>query len=101
MSQWALLVCFFEFCYWLKSPFFEQYKSNEEPWPWEEDQVGYKSQWWKNLKTTLFNVFIISRKSNLLKLKLFFKLKIKFVETQIVLQIKNFTKIKHFQTKHS
>merc|ERR1712113_189252 len=32
-TQWVLIVCLFELIYALKSPFFEKWKANEEPWP--------------------------------------------------------------------
>jgi hypothetical protein len=35
-------------------PFFEKYKVNNEPWPWQENRAG----WLKHLRKTLFIIAI-------------------------------------------
>jgi len=63
--QHLLITFLFEVIYMLKLPFFEKWKANEEPWPWEEDPVGYKKHWRSLLKKVLINMFIIAPIANL------------------------------------
>jgi len=59
-TQWFITVLVFELIYTLKLDFFEKWRANEEPWPWEEDPIGYKEHWWTCLKKTILNMFVIS-----------------------------------------
>jgi sterol desaturase/sphingolipid hydroxylase (fatty acid hydroxylase superfamily) len=47
------------FIYHLELPFFERYKINGRPWPWNEDQEKWKLQLKKTLKMYGFNVGIM------------------------------------------
>jgi hypothetical protein len=51
----------FMLIYWLRLPFFEQYKvEKDEPWPWDKDPVGWKPFFRKTLKYFYFNNIVIN-----------------------------------------
>mmetsp|Transcript_23682 Transcript_23682/g.23437 ORF Transcript_23682/g.23437 Transcript_23682/m.23437 type:complete len:279 (-) Transcript_23682:12-848(-) len=45
--------------YYLKHPFFEQYKTYPESWPWEKDPVQFKAQFKHAVWNVLVNHFIV------------------------------------------
>jgi len=45
--------------YHIEHPFFERYKANSEPWPWNKDQKEWKILINKTLKLVALNVFIM------------------------------------------
>jgi len=45
--------------YYLKWDFFERYKHNPEPWPWEKDPVAWKKLLKRTMKAILFNNFVV------------------------------------------
>lgn len=45
--------------YKLRLPFFEQFKDNPNPWPWEYDP-NFSKQIWRGIKLVCFNNFVIS-----------------------------------------
>ena len=57
-----LLVCAGVYCflYWLKSPFFERFKTNDLPWPWESNRAAFFSNLPNCIKRYLINQFVIS-----------------------------------------
>lgn len=50
----------FAVIYWLNWPFFERYKTTNEPWPWQEDKEEFKRKLWQSIKTVVFNHLVIS-----------------------------------------
>jgi hypothetical protein len=54
------------FIYHIEHPFFEKYKINNEPWPWNDN----KTKWNKVIRKTLllvgFNVFVMTPLSHIL-----------------------------------
>lgn len=38
---------YFFFFYYGKFPFFEKYKSVDEPWPWESDKEEWRKLFWR------------------------------------------------------
>ena len=51
--------CFF-FCYKLNHPFFEKYKSVDEPWPWQTDREQWNKLFWRSVKLTALNAIVIN-----------------------------------------
>jgi len=51
---------YFFLFYWIKSPVFEKYKSVDEPWPWETDQLEWKKLFKKSLILTVINITVVS-----------------------------------------
>jgi len=45
--------------YQINHPFFEKYKSNTTPWPWQTDPEGYKKQRWETFKIFFFNMTVV------------------------------------------
>ena len=46
--------------YKLNHPFFEQYKDNDQPWPWVTDPVKFRRQLIKSIKQIAFNNFVVA-----------------------------------------
>lgn len=47
------------FIYHIEHPFFERYKINRDPWPWNKDRAEWNELLWKSLKLVGLNVLII------------------------------------------
>jgi sterol desaturase/sphingolipid hydroxylase (fatty acid hydroxylase superfamily) len=46
--------------YHLELPFFEQYKSSSDPWPWNANPEQWAETWKKIALTVVFNICILS-----------------------------------------
>jgi sterol desaturase/sphingolipid hydroxylase (fatty acid hydroxylase superfamily) len=46
--------------YYLEWDFFERYKHNPDPWPWQQDKAAWDIQLRKTLKGIYFNAFFVS-----------------------------------------
>ena len=51
---------YFYFFYKLNHPFFEKYKSVDEPWPWQSDPEEWNQLFWKSIKLTILNATLIN-----------------------------------------
>jgi sterol desaturase/sphingolipid hydroxylase (fatty acid hydroxylase superfamily) len=64
LGVWGLLLAIisyhshFAIIYALNLPYFEQYKINDKPWPWQEDPVKFRKTCIFSLKLFLFNVVV-------------------------------------------
>jgi len=60
---WFVLIsgnmCFF-FIYWLNLPFFEKYKSVDEPWPWETDKNEWNKLFKRSMTLTILNATVVA-----------------------------------------
>jgi sterol desaturase/sphingolipid hydroxylase (fatty acid hydroxylase superfamily) len=45
--------------YWLKSPFFERYKAEPEPWPWEADPKQWQELLGQSIQVVCINLFLL------------------------------------------
>lgn len=50
----------FFFCYKLNIPFFEKYKSVEEPWPWQSDPEEWNHLFWRAIYLSIINTTIMN-----------------------------------------
>lgn len=50
-----VLMCIYK----LNSPFFEQYKANKDPWPWDKNKEEWDKLFWRSMKALFINVFIV------------------------------------------
>jgi sterol desaturase/sphingolipid hydroxylase (fatty acid hydroxylase superfamily) len=50
----------FFFCYKVNLPFFEKYKSIDEPWPWQTDKQEWDKLFWRSIKLTAFNSLVMN-----------------------------------------
>jgi sterol desaturase/sphingolipid hydroxylase (fatty acid hydroxylase superfamily) len=51
---------YFFFCYKVNHPFFERYKSVDEPWPWQTDREEWNRLFWRSIKLTAFNATVMN-----------------------------------------
>ena len=47
------------FIYHIEHPFFERYKINHDPWPWNKDRAEWNKLLWKSIKLVSFNVLVV------------------------------------------
>jgi hypothetical protein len=47
------------FIYHIEHPFFERYKINNDPWPWNKNREEWNELLWKSLKLVSINVLVI------------------------------------------
>jgi len=50
---------YFFFIYKLDLPFFEKYKSVDEPWPWQTDDYEWNKLFWRSVYFTAINLTIV------------------------------------------
>ena len=56
------IICnlFYFVIYKIEHPFFEKYKINKEPWPWNQNKDHWYKLLGRSLKIILFNQFVIA-----------------------------------------
>lgn len=59
LGLFSLLNIIHAVLYYLELPFFEQYKDNDEAWPWKTDK-RFKQKLWKAIKRTTLNLAVIN-----------------------------------------
>lgn len=47
------------FIYHIELPFFERYKINHEPWPWNQNRAEWNKLLWKSIKLVYFNILVV------------------------------------------
>jgi hypothetical protein len=56
----AIGAIIFTFIHMNEFPFFEQFKSFDEPWPWNADKEAWKKQKWSTIKLVFVNICIVT-----------------------------------------